>query len=324
MNSAYYFDFISDRLLTLKARLESNGKLNLLDMHVHAEDFYRDLCNEIFGWSLVNLNEVDQNSKGIDLRDDTNKLIVQVSGNNTKQKIDGTLKKIDSNAYSGYAVKFIIIAHSAEDLRKQTYNVPKGITFDPKEDIYDVQSTLQKIQHLDISRKKQVFDIVKKELGERNVTPPIDSDLTRAILALSKTNFDEGNGVRVDNEFEINEKIEYNLLTEKSRTIIRECSVHQNKVEQIYSDFDREGANKSSFVLRKIHRIYTMNKANGLEGDTLFLSILNSVKQEIYNSSNRGDLSMEAIDSCAEVLVVDAFIRCRIFENPKGYQNVTA
>ena len=47
----------------------------------------------VYGLCLQNLNTFSQNVEGIDLIDNVNKLIVQVSSTSTKKKIDSTLSK---------------------------------------------------------------------------------------------------------------------------------------------------------------------------------------------------------------------------------------
>ena len=37
-----YFDYIEDLLSVLAFRVERRGKLNILDLHLHSENFYRD------------------------------------------------------------------------------------------------------------------------------------------------------------------------------------------------------------------------------------------------------------------------------------------
>lgn len=40
MNRSQYFNYIEEKLNTLATRIESRGKLNILDFHLHSEDFY--------------------------------------------------------------------------------------------------------------------------------------------------------------------------------------------------------------------------------------------------------------------------------------------
>ena len=48
---------------------------------------------------------------------------------------------------------------------------------------------------------------------------------------------------------------------------------------------------------------------------------LNDLKNEVVNSANCEDLTSDEIDMCADIVVVDAFIRCKIFENPEKQQS---
>jgi hypothetical protein len=93
MNRAIYFDCIEERLNFIAFRIEMRGGLNLLDLHLHSEDFYLHFFNLLFGLNLKNLNTVDQNAAAIDLADTGNKIIIQVSSTATKQKIDSALAK---------------------------------------------------------------------------------------------------------------------------------------------------------------------------------------------------------------------------------------
>lgn len=87
MNSGKYFDFIEERLNTLSVRISSRAALNLQDINISAEYFFRDLLNMMYGWNLLNLNDIQKNAPGIDLLYKEKNIIVQVSATNTKQKV---------------------------------------------------------------------------------------------------------------------------------------------------------------------------------------------------------------------------------------------
>ena len=38
------------------------------------------------------------------------------------------------------------------------------------------------------------------------------------------------------------------------------------------------------------------------------------------HSNNYAEIPYEELEICVEIIVVDAFIRCKIFENPEGYR----
>lgn len=110
MERANFYNFIEERLVTLSWRIEIRGKLNILDYHLHSENFYRDFLNLLFDLELDNLNEYKQNVEGIDLIDIKNKIIIQISATATKAKIDASLERKSLKDYSGYTFQFISIA----------------------------------------------------------------------------------------------------------------------------------------------------------------------------------------------------------------------
>jgi hypothetical protein len=130
MNRSKYFDYIEQKLCELAYRLEVRGGLNLLNLHLHSENFYLHLFNILFGWELENINVVNQNASAIDLIDKKNGIVIQVSSTATKQKIELALAK-DLSIYKGYSFKFISISKDASHLRTQTYSNPHGLNFVP-------------------------------------------------------------------------------------------------------------------------------------------------------------------------------------------------
>lgn len=84
-----YINDILNRLSGLASSVNLHGLLNLLDLHVISEDFYVGLLNLIYGWKLRNANSLQQNAPGIDLVDDSNRILTQVTGTSTKGKIEG-------------------------------------------------------------------------------------------------------------------------------------------------------------------------------------------------------------------------------------------
>jgi hypothetical protein len=47
MNRATYYNYIEERLITLCARVELRGMINILDYHIHSENFYREMSDGI-------------------------------------------------------------------------------------------------------------------------------------------------------------------------------------------------------------------------------------------------------------------------------------
>lgn len=322
MNRKLLYDYIEERLLVLTYRVKVRGKLNILDLHIHSENFYRDFLNILYGWNMDNLNKAVHNVEAIDLIDKKHQIVVQVSATNTKQKIENSLSKAFLTDYSGWTFKFVSIVEITDNLRTKSFENKYGLQFNPKEDIIDMVSILREILNFSTDNLKKVYDFVIQELGNDLTESVLVSDLVCVITMLAQVDTSEFEGFRLENEFKVDEKINFNSLV-RAADIIKEYNVWQMAVRKVYATFDAEGTNKSYFVLQKIRSFYIAHKQT-LSGDDLFDAVLKDVKNEIKENVSSKELSYEAIDVCADILVVDAFIRCKIFENPKGYSNVTA
>jgi len=321
MNRTPYFDYIEEKLNLLALRINARGKLNILNLHVHSENFYLHFFNDLFGWKLENLNKSQQNVEAIDLIDHTNKFIIQISATNTKTKIESALSKDILKKYPAYHFKFISISKDATDLRKSTFSNPHNLAFVPKDDIYDTASILNDIISLNVVKQKQIYQFIKEELGNEIDVVKLDSNLASFINILSKEDWDNTENPNQINSFEIDRKINHNNLV-NSKLIIDDYSMHYGRVDKIYTEFDSLGLNKSNSVLGNIRKEYI--KAKGiLNDDSLFFEVIQKVQEKIQSSANYIQTPIDELELCVNILVVDAFIRCKIFENPENYNYAT-
>jgi hypothetical protein len=116
--------------------------------------------------------------------------------------------------------------------------------------------------------------------------------------------------------YDIDRKISYNQLN-TARDIIDDFKIHYHRIDKIYSDFDKQGVNKSLSVLNGIRNEYLALSAK-VSPNQCFSSIVDKVKQKIRTSANYMPIPDEELELCVQILVVDAFIRCKIFKNPPG------
>ena len=325
MQRKNYFDYIEEKLAILSIRVKNKGKLNILDVHMHSENFYRDFINLLYGWSLENANNRLQNVEAIDLIDDSKKLIVQISATATKVKIEKSLNKktIEKYAQKGYKFKFVSIAENADQLRKQKYNNLYNIAFEPQNDIFDISSLEKDILDLQLDKLETVYQYIKAELGNIPDSIKFNSDLATIINILAEVKLDEKVPLGNINMYEIDKKIEFNKL-DIAASIIDDYKIFYNQVEKKYREFDKMGLNKSMLVLQSLKKMYIDALLKNMYGssDLLFVGLIDEVKEIVLNSSNYSEISKEALEACASLLVVDAFMRCKIFKNPEGYAYV--
>jgi hypothetical protein len=319
LNRSNYFNYIEEKLNIVSERIKSRGKLNILDLNIHSESFYSHFLNKLFSWELTNQNTIRQNNEAIDLIDHRNKLVVQVSATSTKAKIDSALKKEIIQRYNTYTFKFISIAVDSKDLRSKMYLNPHSIKFCPNTDIIDKNAILSYIVNLDILKQKEIFDFIKEELGNETDIVKFDSNIAQIINILSKEEFNINAQSNI-NAFEIERKIQFNNL-KITRRIIDNYIIYHSRVDKKYNEFDKLGINKSDSVLQLMQKQYIqlLIDKGSLSADEVFLYIIERIKNLVISSKNYIELPLDELDLCISILIVDAFVRCKIFENPEEY-----
>ena len=150
--------------------------------------------------------------------------------------------------------------------------------------------------------------------------------LVDAINEISKINLDENSSsISKDKSFKIEEKIAYNNVI-RYRSFIDEYKVYSGKIENIYREMDRAGSKKAK-LLRNIKHIYLRVKSNYSNGGDDIASvrenadnILDEVEKMLISMFTEKDsekkVFQEDIEVAIIILMVDAFIRCKILENP--------
>ena len=307
-----YINDIVNRLSGLASCVELRGLLNLLDLHVISEDFYVGLLNLVYGWNLRNANSSQQNAPGIDLVDDSNHILVQVTGSCTKRKIDHSLEEI-SEKYTGYHFYFVPIVLDAKKQREYEYAPPHEVVFNPKTDILDIHFIANKIKGMpDIADIDTIAIFIKNNIqNDVPDTTQLTSGLNYIISQLAEDDLNECDFDMT--EFEIEAKIKFNNLSIYAKDAIDQYKIFYINVQEIYSEYARQGKNKSMAVLQKLHRIYVSLKSQA-SGDALFIAIKNEIINQIGNKNN--NLSQELLEMCVEMLMVHAFMECKIFEKP--------
>lgn len=308
----------------LAYRINTKGRLNILDLHLHSESFFLHFLNKLYKWDFSNANPIKQNVEAIDLIDHTNQCICQVSATNTKTKVESALTKAIIKQYPTYTFKFISISKDGAALRGQTFNNPHGIAFNPGADIIDNKSILDSILGLTADEQEEIYKFIKKELGSNLDVAKLDSNLAIVINILSKEDFKKV-AKPMTNGFEIERKIAHNNL-QNTQQIIDDYGVYSHRVDYQYNTLDTIGANKSLSVLSAINKSYNeeSNKNRSLNENVLFENVVKNVIEKVLSSANYAEMPLDELDFCVTVLVVDAFIRCKIFKNPSNYQYAAA
>jgi hypothetical protein len=119
------------------------------------------------------------------------------------------------------------------------------------------------------------------------------------------------------------EKILYNNIS-RYKPIIEEYAPYQGKLNKLYKEIENQASPKKELVLQNIKKLYLQEKGkyNNLEeirtnADNIIDKVKDKLWNVIENSSNAiADLDYEAIDISLLIILVDAFMRCNILEEP--------
>lgn len=129
--------------------IDLNTSINYTDANIDAENIACGLLNRVFGWKLINLNNVQMNYPGIDLGDFDNKVCVQVTSNRTAKKIKNTVKSFDDNGLVEFFSELYIFCLITDNIQFKSVVNSESIEFSLKENVITLRTLIQKIETLD-------------------------------------------------------------------------------------------------------------------------------------------------------------------------------
>ena len=150
--------------------------------------------------------------------------------------------------------------------------------------------------------------------------------LKHAIRAISNVDFnDSDNRKKTFNAFSIDEKISYNGI-ERNKALIDEYKVFHSKINALYTELEIQGSPLKERLLRNIRTIYirTKGKYIGTSANPIEIiqknadNIIEDIENELLDLIELDDETYEEdISFGISIIMVDAFMRCKILEEPK-------
>lgn len=305
-NRQSYISLIIRRLSYLKTEVTAFNTLNLTDINVIAENFYRDFFN-LIGFKFTNTNFESNNYAHIDLIDTVNKQAIQVTSQNDnikiKEAIDGFFAKPENKDYK---LQILLISKDAKN-----YRTKFGNNFNHKEDVLDINRLLAMINDItEIDTIKGIADFLNKNvLTERRKTECSEVETIMELinyLSLNKNRVIIDKAINVDPKNKIENRFsehsdylkqQYSELYAKYNGALVEATSKIDGVEaEIISDFLKD---ESDIILTK-------------ENNNPKLA-LHSLVELFYGklSSNGVTFDKQAI----KFYLLDELIKCNVFPN---------
>ncbi|MCI9417324.1 MAG: SMEK domain-containing protein [Eubacterium sp.] len=162
-----YLKEVAGSLALLSKEVTILNAVNLYDINIASEDFFPGLLNLIYGYRLKNVNFLEKNAPAIDLFDQTNKIAVQVTSDNSSKKINHSIDEFNKNEfYKKYDRLVILILTQKKKYTAEFYTDGKFI-FDKTKDIWGVEDLIKDIRELDTEKIKEICSYLSKELCDK-------------------------------------------------------------------------------------------------------------------------------------------------------------
>lgn len=305
-NRQSYILLIIRRLSYLKTEVAAFNSLNLTDINVFAENFYRDLFN-LLGFQFNNTNFESNNFAHIDLIDTVNKQAIQVTSQNDnikiKEAIDGFFAKPGNKDYK---LQVLLISKDAKE-----YRTKFGNNFNHKNDVIDIKKLIAIINDIkELETIKGIADFLDKYvLTERRKTECSEVETIMVLisyLSLNKNRIIIDKAVNVDPKNKIENRFsehsgylkqQYSELYAKYNGALVEVTSKIDGVEaEIISDFLRD---ESDRILSK-------------ENNNPKLA-LHSLVELFYEKLSLNGVKFDK--QAIKFYLIDELIKCNVFPN---------
>lgn len=152
---------IIDLLSDVGSKANTRSNLGLTDINRYAEDFFKELLNLLYGYSLRNVNEERCNSPGIDLLDERTGVAFQVTVTKKSQKINSTLEKVIKLESRPTSLWILIIGDKQGTYDAVDTNLCAELGFSVK-NIIDLDDLCRQAMGLPIDKLSSVHALVRK------------------------------------------------------------------------------------------------------------------------------------------------------------------
>lgn len=142
------------------------------------------------------------------------------------------------------------------------------------------------------------------------------SMLAEIINRLAEMNIDDIVSVAESTTpFSIDAKIKYNNLI-KYKELFNSVKEFYAKLSILYNELEQTKPDAKKTVFLNINTLYLHEKHKNLTSDEIIDNIFEILYDRVISSQNNQQYT-ETIENCLYVILLDAFMRCKILEEPK-------
>lgn len=167
MKRESYLKIIADYLGTLSYQVKYRNSINLYDINIIAESFYKDLLNKIFKYNLENLNTVEKNASAIDLGDEKKRIAIQVTSDNKSSKIKKSIDKFIEYKWFEKYDRLIILILTNKKKYSTEFDTDGKFQFNIKSDIIDGEDLIKIVNGYSSKELEDIAQFLEDELLEK-------------------------------------------------------------------------------------------------------------------------------------------------------------
>ena len=157
---------ICEYLTQWQYKIEIMNKQAYYDIDLDAQDIICRIYNVLFDYKLKNLNKEKANFEAIDLADESKKVAIQVTAENTSTKIKNTINAFNKNKHYEKYNRLIFAILGNKKKYTTTFDTEGFFAFDPKTDIIDFKQLSSEIFISDLRIQEIILNILKEEMSD--------------------------------------------------------------------------------------------------------------------------------------------------------------
>ncbi len=316
---------ISNNLAFSSTSAKFQNAVNLFSSNRVAQDFFCGLFNLVFGYNLKDLDVLNgvSNYPAIDLGDENNKIAIQITTQAGSQKIKDTIKTFIKHELHKKYPRLVFFIIGNKQARYSNFDTESKFIFNTKEDIWDDNFLIKKINNLDIETLEKISAFLEANLLELKFPETLYPDDIKKCIQILKRDFGcckvletELITNRGDDSFIKNIK---NPANNVSWEFFKERIAGHIMYNRQILDFLSNEINKSIRedylnVSREIHNFYIQNT-------DIFYSF-ELVFSEVFKKLNTYQDQLPGVDIKLKILLHNMYFNCDIGNNTlKNDQN---
>lgn len=316
MRRSDHFKVIAHYLTQLATQTKILNSLNLQDINVHAENFFRDLLNLILDYNFININIVEKNSQAIDLGDAQNRIAIQVTSTSDFAKIRHTHNGFVAGGHATKYDRLVILIIGEKKNYRQKFIGGNGtikVSFD--EDVWDLEYLMRIMQNLPLPKLAECHTFLRNEL--RISEPRTSSEISTLIRLIEVLSLAE-EGISIgdsredpDPENKINDR-----FSEHSEFL----KLLYQELHEIYGRALAEVTRQSDLSHIRVRKlqVYLMQWSDRILGEFGGdpKAALEALTERVLQMMGDGDSDFD--DSAVRFYLIAQLIACNVFPNKQS------